>query len=76
MHCFPIWRAVNEEGAAISPEAGRPTVGVPFTEESRERLRTEPRLGPRRDLRSRHSHTPHPVRCHRPESRKWQRKYN
>jgi transcriptional regulator with XRE-family HTH domain len=34
--------AVNEEGAAISTEAGRPTVGIPFTEESRERLRTEP----------------------------------
>jgi hypothetical protein len=34
--------AVNEEGAAVSTEAGRPTVGVPFTEASRERLRTEP----------------------------------
>ncbi|MGH4009545.1 MAG: helix-turn-helix domain-containing protein [Pseudonocardiaceae bacterium] len=34
--------AVNEEGAAISTEAGRPTVGIPFTEAARERLRTEP----------------------------------
>ena len=34
--------AVNEEGAAISTQAGRPTVGIPFTGESRERLRTEP----------------------------------
>jgi hypothetical protein len=33
---------VNEEGAAVSTEAGRPTVGIPFTEASRERLRTEP----------------------------------
>jgi transcriptional regulator with XRE-family HTH domain len=34
--------AVNEEGAAVSTEAGRPTVGIPFTEACRERLRTEP----------------------------------
>ena len=34
--------AVNEEGAAISTESGRPTTGVPFTAEARERLRTEP----------------------------------
>ncbi len=34
--------AVNEEGAAVSTEAGRPTVGIPFTEASRERLRAEP----------------------------------
>ncbi len=34
--------AVNEEGAAVSTEAGRPTVGIPFTEAARERLRTEP----------------------------------
>jgi transcriptional regulator with XRE-family HTH domain len=34
--------ALNEEGAAISTEAGRPTVGVPFTAAARERLRTEP----------------------------------
>lgn len=34
--------ALNEEGAAISTEAGRPTVGIPFTEAARERLRTEP----------------------------------
>jgi transcriptional regulator with XRE-family HTH domain len=34
--------AVNEEGAAVSTEAGRPTVGIPFTEASRERLHAEP----------------------------------
>jgi hypothetical protein len=34
--------AVNEEGAAVSTEAGRPTVGIPFTEAARQRLRTEP----------------------------------
>jgi hypothetical protein len=34
--------ALNEEGAAISTEAGRPTVGIPFTAAARERLRTEP----------------------------------
>lgn len=34
--------AVNEEGAAVSTEADRPTVGIPFTAEARERLRTEP----------------------------------
>lgn len=34
--------AVNEEGAAVSTQAGRPTVGVPFTSEARERLRAEP----------------------------------
>jgi hypothetical protein len=34
--------AVNEEGAAISTESGRPTTGVPFTAEARERLHTEP----------------------------------
>jgi hypothetical protein len=33
---------VNEEGAAVSTEAGRPTVGIPFTSEARERLRSEP----------------------------------
>ncbi|MGH3974386.1 MAG: helix-turn-helix domain-containing protein [Pseudonocardiaceae bacterium] len=33
---------VNEEGAAVSTEAGRPTVGIPFTAAARERLRTEP----------------------------------
>jgi len=33
--------AVNEEGAAVSTEAGRPTVGIPFTEAARERLRSE-----------------------------------
>jgi hypothetical protein len=34
--------SVNEEGDAVSTEAGRPTVGIPFTEDARERLRTEP----------------------------------
>ncbi|MGH3815502.1 MAG: helix-turn-helix domain-containing protein [Pseudonocardiaceae bacterium] len=34
--------ALNEEGAAVSTEAGRPTVGIPFTETTRERLHTEP----------------------------------
>ncbi|MBV9012609.1 MAG: helix-turn-helix transcriptional regulator [Pseudonocardiales bacterium] len=34
--------AVNEEGAAVSTKAGHPTVGIPFTAEARERLRTEP----------------------------------
>ncbi|MGH3693435.1 MAG: helix-turn-helix domain-containing protein [Pseudonocardiaceae bacterium] len=34
--------ALNEEGAAVSAEAGRPTVGIPFTAAARERLRTEP----------------------------------
>lgn len=34
--------AVNEEGAAVSTEAGRPTVGIPFTAAARERLRAEP----------------------------------
>jgi transcriptional regulator with XRE-family HTH domain len=39
---FSAMVAVNEEGAAISTEAGRPTVGIPFTADTRERLRTEP----------------------------------
>jgi transcriptional regulator with XRE-family HTH domain len=34
--------AINEEGAAVSTESGRPTTGVPFTSEARERLRDEP----------------------------------
>ncbi len=34
--------AVNEEGAAVSTVSGRPTTGVPFTSEARERLRDEP----------------------------------
>ncbi|HWR46353.1 MAG TPA: XRE family transcriptional regulator, partial [Pseudonocardiaceae bacterium] len=33
--------SVNDEEAAISTQAGRPTVGVPFTSEARERLRSE-----------------------------------
>ncbi len=33
---------MNEEGTAVSTEAGHPTVGIPFTEAARERLRTEP----------------------------------
>jgi transcriptional regulator with XRE-family HTH domain len=34
--------AINEEGAAIITESGRPTVGIPFTSDARERLRSEP----------------------------------
>ncbi|MGH9161891.1 MAG: helix-turn-helix domain-containing protein, partial [Vicinamibacteraceae bacterium] len=34
--------ATNEEGAAVSTEAGRPTVGIPFTSDARERLKSEP----------------------------------
>lgn len=34
--------SVNDEGAAVSTEAGRPAVGVPFTSGTRERLRSEP----------------------------------
>jgi transcriptional regulator with XRE-family HTH domain len=34
--------AVNEEGAAVSTEAGRPAVGIPFTSDSIERLEGEP----------------------------------
>jgi hypothetical protein len=34
--------AINEEGAAVSTVSGRPTTGVPFTSEARERLRDEP----------------------------------
>ncbi|MGH3914483.1 MAG: helix-turn-helix domain-containing protein [Pseudonocardiaceae bacterium] len=33
--------SVNEEGAAVSTEAGRPVVGIPFTSAARERLRAE-----------------------------------
>jgi len=34
--------SVNEEGAAVSTEAGHPATGIPFTSEARERLRSEP----------------------------------
>ncbi|MGH3909641.1 MAG: helix-turn-helix transcriptional regulator, partial [Pseudonocardiaceae bacterium] len=34
--------SINEEGAAISTESGRPTTGIPFTADARERLRSEP----------------------------------
>lgn len=34
--------AINEEGAAVSTESGRPNTGIPFTSEARERLRGEP----------------------------------
>lgn len=34
--------AVNDEGAAISTTAGKPTVGVPFASDAMERLRAEP----------------------------------
>ncbi|WP_222598248.1 helix-turn-helix domain-containing protein [Lentzea tibetensis] len=33
---------VNEEGSAVSTEAGVPAVGIPFTSDTRERLRNEP----------------------------------
>ena len=34
--------AINEEGAAVSTDAGQPTTGIPFTAEARERLKNEP----------------------------------
>lgn len=34
--------AVNEEGAAVSTDADKPAIGIPFTSEARERLRDEP----------------------------------
>jgi hypothetical protein len=34
--------AINEEGAAVSTEAGSPTTGVPFTADARQRLTNEP----------------------------------
>ncbi len=34
--------AINEEGAAVSTESGRPATGIPFTSEARERLHHEP----------------------------------
>lgn len=33
--------AINEEGAALSTESGKPTVGIPFTSDARERLRSD-----------------------------------
>lgn len=33
---------VNDEGAAVSTTAGQPTVGIPFTSRTRERLHAEP----------------------------------
>jgi transcriptional regulator with XRE-family HTH domain len=39
---FSAMVSVNEEGAAVSTEADKPTVGIPFTADSRERLRSEP----------------------------------
>ncbi len=39
---FSTMVAVNEEGAAVSTEAGRPTTGIPFTAAARERLKDEP----------------------------------
>ena len=32
----------NEEGAAVSTEAGHPSTGIPFTTQARERLHREP----------------------------------
>ena len=34
--------AINEEGAAVSTDAGQPTTGIPFTADARERLKNEP----------------------------------
>ncbi|MGQ0778415.1 MAG: helix-turn-helix domain-containing protein [Pseudonocardiales bacterium] len=34
--------SVNEEGAAVGIVAGRPVAGIPFTSQTRERLRAEP----------------------------------
>jgi hypothetical protein len=34
--------AIKEEGAALATESGRPTTGIPFTSEVRERLHHEP----------------------------------
>jgi hypothetical protein len=33
---------VNEEGSSVTTEEGRPAVGIPFTSDTRERLRSEP----------------------------------
>jgi hypothetical protein len=34
--------AINEEGAAVSTESGRPITGIAFASEARERLHHEP----------------------------------
>jgi hypothetical protein len=34
--------SVNEEGVAVGTDSGRPTTGIPFTADARERLRSEP----------------------------------
>lgn len=39
---FSTMVAINEEGAAVSTEAGQPTTGIPFTADARERLQNEP----------------------------------
>ncbi len=39
---FSAMVSINEEGSAISTESGRPTTGIPFTADARERLRSEP----------------------------------
>lgn len=41
-HLFADMVEVNEEGAAVSTEAGQPKVGVPFTSSALDRLRAEP----------------------------------
>ncbi|MGI6875189.1 MULTISPECIES: hypothetical protein [Amycolatopsis] len=47
----------QEEGAAVSTGAGRPTVGIPFNTESRERLKTEPLSRACIELAGQHRHT-------------------
>jgi hypothetical protein len=53
--------AINEEGAVVSTESSRPTTGIPFTSEARERLHYEP-LSPipraRIELAWRYRHEP------------------
>ncbi|MGH3924832.1 MAG: hypothetical protein ACRDTT_18555 [Pseudonocardiaceae bacterium] len=39
---FAAMVSVNDEGAAVSTQAGRPASGIPFTSEARELLRAEP----------------------------------
>lgn len=39
---FATMVARNDEGSAVGTAAGRPTVGIPFTSDSIQRLRDEP----------------------------------
>lgn len=34
--------SINEEGVAVGTDSGHPTMGIPFTSDARERLRSEP----------------------------------